>query len=65
MHNVGAPTYCRILGPSYSLRLGLSATPERKYDEEGSAAIMGFFEEEVYHHFMEETLSDEQLSLYT
>ena len=65
VHNVGAPTYRRILDSSYSLRLGLSATPERKYDEEGSAAIMDFFEEEVYHYSMEEALSDEQLSPYT
>ena len=65
VHNVGAPTYRRILDPSYSLQLGLSATPERKYDEEGSAAIMDFFEEEVYHYSMEEALADEQLSPYT
>lgn len=65
VHNVGAPTYRRILDSSYSLRLGLSATPERQYDEEGSAAIMDFFEEEVYHYSMEEALADEQLSLYT
>ncbi|PSQ85295.1 MAG: hypothetical protein BRD40_00445 [Bacteroidetes bacterium QS_1_65_9] len=65
VHNAGAPTYRRILGSFYSLRLSLSATPERRYDEEGSAAIMDFFEEEVYHYFVEETLSDEQLSPYT
>ncbi|WP_118838218.1 DEAD/DEAH box helicase family protein [Salinibacter ruber] len=65
VHNVGAPTYRRILDPSYSLRLGLSATPKRQYDKEGSDAIVDFFEEEVYHYSMEEALADEQLSPYT
>lgn len=64
VHNVGAPTYQRILGSAYSMRLGLSATPERKYDEQGSEAIMEFFDKEVYRYSMEEALDDDRLSPY-
>jgi superfamily II DNA or RNA helicase len=64
VHNVGAPTYQRILGSTYSMRLGLSATPERKYDEQGSEAIMEFFDKEVYRYSMEEALDDGRLSPY-
>jgi superfamily II DNA or RNA helicase len=65
VHNVGAPTYRRILDEAYPMRLGLSATPERPHDEEGSAAIRDFFEEEVYRYSMKEALADDRLSPYT
>jgi len=64
VHNVGAPTYQRILDSAYSMRLGLSATPERKYDEQGSKVIMAFFDEEVYRYSMQEALDDGRLSPY-
>ena len=64
VHNVGAPTYRRILGPAYMLRLGLSATPERSHDEEGSAAIMEYFEKEVYVYSMKQALDDGRLTPY-
>jgi len=65
VHNVGAPTYRRILDEAYSMRLGLSATPERPYDEEGSEAIQTFFDREVYRYSMEDALKDDRLSPYT
>jgi superfamily II DNA or RNA helicase len=64
VHNVGAPTYRKILDPAYSLRLGLSATPERSHDEEGSEAIMEYFDEEVYVYSMQEALDDGRLTPY-
>jgi len=64
VHNVGAPTYRRILDSHYTLRLGLSATPERAHDDEGSQAIMDFFDREVYTYSMEEALDDERLTPY-
>jgi superfamily II DNA or RNA helicase len=65
VHNVGAPTYRRILDPGFSMRLGLSATPERHHDEEGSEAIRSYFDKEVYHYSLKEALDDDQLSPYT
>jgi len=64
VHNVGAPTYRRILDPAYMLRLGLSATPERSHDEEGSEAIMEYFDKEVYVYSMKQALDDERLTPY-
>jgi superfamily II DNA or RNA helicase len=64
VHNVGAPTRQRILDPAYSMRMGLSATPERHHDEEGTEAIMEYFDDEVYRYSMEEALDDERLCPY-
>ena len=64
VHNVGAPTYRRILDDAISMRLGLSATPERSHDEEGSAAIMEYFDREVYVYSMEQALEDDRLTPY-
>jgi superfamily II DNA or RNA helicase len=65
VHNVGAPTYQRILNPGFSLRLGLSATPERHFDEEGTETIMEYFGGEIFAYTMEEALDDNRLSPYT
>jgi superfamily II DNA or RNA helicase len=64
VHNIGAPTRQRIMDPAYTMRLGLSATPERSHDEQGSAAIMDYFEEEVYRYSMKQALADERLCPY-
>ena len=65
VHNVGAPTYQRILKPEFPMRLGLSATPERHYDEEGTETIMEYFRGEVFEYTMQEALDDDRLSPYT
>lgn len=64
VHNIGAATRRRIMDPRYSMRLGLSATPERAHDEAGSAAIMDYFREEVYQYSMEQALKDGRLCPY-
>jgi superfamily II DNA or RNA helicase len=43
VHNVGAPTFQRILDVEAGRRIGLSATPDRKWDEEGTNAIYSYF----------------------
>ena len=65
VHNVGAPTYRRILDDSIPMRLGLSATPERPHDEEGSAAIAEYFDREVYQYSMKQALADDRLTPYS
>lgn len=43
MHWSGAETYSKGLTENYTYRLGLSATPERYFDDEGSAKIINYF----------------------
>jgi DNA phosphorothioation system restriction enzyme len=48
VHNVGAPRMRALLPEQVRYRLGLSATPERWYDDEGTAALRDYFGEVVY-----------------
>ena len=64
VHNVGAPTYQKIMNTEYTWRLGLSATPERHYDEEGTGVIMEYFEKAVFSYTMEQALKDDHLTPY-
>jgi superfamily II DNA or RNA helicase len=43
VHNLGSPRLEECLPRSIGLRLGLSATPERYFDEEGTDAILDYF----------------------
>ncbi len=43
VHNLGAKEVKKVLPEDISLRLGLSATPERHMDPEGTAAILDYF----------------------
>lgn len=48
VHHTGAPIYSRGLISKYSYRLGLSATPDRWFDDEGTMIIRNFFDKTVY-----------------
>jgi superfamily II DNA or RNA helicase len=48
VHNLGAPTYQRLLCSHFSYRLGLTATLERAYDDKGTQTIADYFEGVVY-----------------
>lgn len=43
VHNLGAPQFIKDLPFEFQFRIGLSATPHRKYDEIGSNIINSFF----------------------
>ncbi len=43
VHNAGAKTFRRIFDLDAGRRIGLSATPDRKWDEEGTNAIYSYF----------------------
>ncbi|MEG4112817.1 MULTISPECIES: DNA phosphorothioation system restriction enzyme [unclassified Microcoleus] len=43
VHNLGAPRLGESLPRNIGLRLALSATPERHFDEEGTEAILDYF----------------------
>lgn len=48
VHNVGAPTYQRLLQSHFSFRLGLTATLERSHDPEGTQVVEDYFNGTVY-----------------
>lgn len=69
VHNMGAPSVSRLL-PSIHLnkRIGLSATPNRKYDTVGNLAIDEFFNDKdpyVYSFSMKEALDVGWLCKYS
>jgi len=47
VHHMGSPHIRESLPQSIRARLGLSATPERWYDEEGTDALMQYFSEGI------------------
>lgn len=60
VHNIGSPNISKIL-PKVTLqrRIGLSATPNRKYDDEGNANIGQFFNDRppyVFSYTMKEAM---------
>lgn len=68
-HNLGSQSLLRLL-PSIHLekRIGLSATPHRKFDEEGNHAIQEFFNDTppyIVSYSMEEALKIGWLCKYT
>ncbi len=48
VHAIGADKQRRALLPEYEYRVGLSATPERLFDEEGSQLIRDYFGEKSF-----------------
>ncbi len=56
VHNLGGGTYLSTPPLQIAYRLGLSATPERQYDPEGSARITDYFGEVVFEFGLEEAI---------
>lgn len=48
VHNIGAKCTRRIMELDPRYRIGLSATPERHFDEEGSKLILNYFSRQKY-----------------
>lgn len=64
VHGTGAEVYRRILRSDFRYRLGLSATPIRPYDEEGSNLLLEYFGGVVYEFTLEEAIAAGILSEY-
>lgn len=64
VHNVGAPTYRQTLRPRFTWRLGLSATPARYFDQEGTQVIRDYFGPTVFTYDMRRALEDGHLCPY-
>lgn len=67
-HNIARPKLLHLLGKiKISKRIGLSATPKRIYDDEGTQAMNRFFSDDkpyTYEYSMEEAISNGILSQY-
>lgn len=58
VHWAGADTFAEGLRDCYQYRLGLSATPRRHMDSEGTDTILEFFGDVVYEFSLERALSE-------
>ena len=56
VHHVGSAGYSEGLLQEYDYRLGLSATPKKHMDYEGTQRIMNYFEREVFKFTIREAL---------
>lgn len=57
VHATGAAIYRRVLQDGFRYRLGLSATPVRPYDEEGTAYVLEYFANVVYEFTLEQAIA--------
>ena len=64
VHNVGTESKQRSLLEEYDYRLGLSATPKRHYDEEGTERIFEYFDDEVFSFSLKEAIDKKRLCPY-
>jgi superfamily II DNA or RNA helicase len=55
-HNLGAESFVKNPPTCFEYRLGLSATPVRQYDEEGTAALIEYFGEVCFSFTLEEAI---------
>lgn len=67
-HNMGSPTLLKLLSRiNCKRRIGLSATPERQFDEEGNKKLSSFFSSEngyTFEYSMQEAISKGVLCRY-
>ncbi len=63
-HNIGSLTYSSILDTDFQYRIGLSATPERWMDSEGTSNMMRFFDKVVYEYSLKEAIKNGKLTKY-
>ncbi len=64
VHHAGAPEYSRIFEIQANLRLGLSATPYRMWDDEGNQRIFDYFGGQVFEYSIAKAISDGVLCPY-
>ncbi len=56
VHNLGRPSFINDPPEFFEYRLGLSATPIRQYDEDGTEALFGFFGPVAFRFTLEEAI---------
>lgn len=63
-HYAGSNQLSKVLNNGYKYRLGLSATPTRYFDEEGTIKLMSFFDKTVFKYSLGEAIRDGFLTPY-
>ena len=58
VHNAGASIYRTGLGEWYDYRLGLSATPGRYLDDEGTAYLYNYFDKDVFTFSLSDAITE-------
>ncbi len=64
VHNAGAEQFRSAANESITLRLGLSATPERRFDDDGNAFIRNYFGSTVYEFGLKDAIAAGVLTKY-
>ena len=64
VHKVGAEKYAEGLLETYNLRLGLSATPERYFDDKGTKMILNYFGGVIYKFSLDNAIREGYLVHY-
>lgn len=64
VHNLGAPGIKTVLPDGISMRLGLSATPERHHDAIGTQAVMEYFGKVIYEYTLDQAIAEGRLCPY-
>jgi superfamily II DNA or RNA helicase len=57
VHSAGSSQHRIILRDEFSYRLGLSATPIRQYDEEGTDIVLDYFKDIIYEFSLQEAIA--------
>lgn len=63
-HYIGSASYYQNNFGAFDAKLGLSATPKRWWDEEGTNFIFSLFEKTVYEYSMEDAIAKQYLTPY-
>lgn len=64
MHNLGAEQLQRRLNPAFKYRLGLSATPERHLDAQGTSTLLEYFGGVVFTYDLARAIREKNLCEY-
>ncbi|MGV9889781.1 DEAD/DEAH box helicase family protein [Streptomyces sp. NPDC003395] len=64
VHNLGSKSFLAQKPERFNVRLGLSATPSRQYDAEGTAELFGYFGPELFEFTLKDAIKAECLSPY-
>ncbi len=64
VHYLGAPKLRKAMLPEYNYRVGLSATPDRWFDEAGTGLIYEYFKEKVIEYPLDKAIENGFLTPY-
>jgi superfamily II DNA or RNA helicase len=64
-HWMGAATFSKAMLDNFEWRLGLSATPERMFDEYGTKKVLDYFGNNEFKYSLEEAINDGYLSQFS